>query len=265
MASLLTNAAAMTALQTLTSTNKKLATTQNRIATGERVSEAADNAASWSIATDMRSQNQALSAVQDTIGLGQAVIDTAYTGISEAVELTKDILEKHVALEQMEAGTAEADALEAEITALLDQIAEISGSASFQGMNLLADGTGDGTFVIGFTNNAVTTVTVSAFDLDGVVTDITAATDAAGVKTQLDAMVVAAGALGAAKIRIDSQAEFTSKLRDAIDRGIGQLVDADMNAESAKLSALQVQQQLGIQALSIANSSSPNILTLFRN
>jgi flagellin len=264
MTSLLTNASAMTALQTLTSTNKNLATTQNRIATGERVSQAADNAAYWSIATDMRAQNQALSAVQDTIGLGQAIVDTAYTGLSEAIDLAKDVLEKTVALEQMEAGSAEATALEAEITALTEQMTEISASSSFQGTNLLGDGSGSATFVIAFTDNAVTTLAVAGFDLDTAIGNIAGAADAAAVKTELDTMVAAGGTLGAAKIRLDSQANFTSKLVDAIDRGIGQLVDADMNAESARLSALQVQQQLGIQALSIANSSSQNILSLFR-
>ncbi len=77
-------------------------------------------------------------------------------------------------------------------------------------------------------------------------------------------MIAAAGDLGAAKIQLDSQARFTSALMDSIDRGIGQLVDADMNEESARLSALQVQQQLGIQALSIANANAQNILALFR-
>jgi flagellin len=77
-------------------------------------------------------------------------------------------------------------------------------------------------------------------------------------------MTEAASTLGASKKRIDMQAEFTSKLSDAIERGVGALVDADMNAESARLSALQTQQQLGIQALSIANSNSQNILSLFR-
>jgi flagellin len=77
-------------------------------------------------------------------------------------------------------------------------------------------------------------------------------------------MTTAASDLGAAKKRVDMQSDFVSKLQDAIDRGVGQLVDADMQAESARLSALQVQQQLGIQSLSIANGNAQNILSLFR-
>ena len=77
-------------------------------------------------------------------------------------------------------------------------------------------------------------------------------------------MTTAATNFGSAKKRIDIQSDFVSSLMGAIDRGVASLVDADMNSESTRLQALQVQQQLGIQALSIANSSSQNILSLFR-
>jgi flagellin len=85
-----------------------------------------------------------------------------------------------------------------------------------------------------------------------------------GVDDVLSSMTTAASDLGAVKKRVDLQTNFVSNLMDAIDRGVGQLVDADMSKESARLSALQTQQQLGIQALSIANSNSQNILSLFR-
>ncbi len=84
------------------------------------------------------------------------------------------------------------------------------------------------------------------------------------VDTAISDMTTAASNLGAAKQRVDLQSDFINSLTDAIDRGISQLVDADMNAESTRLKALQVQQQLGVQALSIANSSSQTILSLFR-
>ncbi|AEV37120.1 flagellin domain protein [Pseudovibrio sp. FO-BEG1] len=84
------------------------------------------------------------------------------------------------------------------------------------------------------------------------------------VDATLQTMTDAATDLGSAKARVDMQKQFASDLSDAIDRGIGQLVDADMNEESTRLKALQTQQQLGIQALSIANNASQNILSLFR-
>jgi flagellin len=84
------------------------------------------------------------------------------------------------------------------------------------------------------------------------------------VDTAISAMTDAATVLGAAKSRVGIQQDFVKSLMDAVMRGVGQLVDADMNEESTKLQALQVKQQLGVQALSIANQSSQSILSLFR-
>ena len=100
MSSINTNVAAMTALQTLTMTNKSLTETQNRISTGFRVADASDNAAYWSIATTMRSDNAALSTVQDALGLGAATVDTAYTGIKAAIKVVDQIKSKLVAARQ---------------------------------------------------------------------------------------------------------------------------------------------------------------------
>ncbi|MDF1600251.1 flagellin [Mesorhizobium sp. YIM 152430] len=259
MASILTNTSAMTALQTLQSTNKNLATTQNRIATGERVSTASDNAAYWSIATGMKAQNSANSAVKDSLGFGAAVVDTAYTGLEEGIKLAEQIMAKYVARQQ---GGVDTVAIDAEITELKAQMTSIATSSDFQGQNLLTTMGTALTVVNGYTAaGGTTTITVANYDLEGAGATMT---DAATSQTALDAMRGAAATMGASKARIDSQIEFTGKLMDAIDRGVGVLVDADMNAESARLSALQTQQQLGIQALSIANQNSQSILSLFR-
>ena len=262
MASLLTNASAMTALQTLSQTNKNLATTQNRIATGARVNEASDNAAYWSISVGMKNQSNLQSVVKDSIGFGKAILDAAYTGLDEAIKLTMEIHQRYLAKEQD--GT-DADAIDAEIDELKTAIEEIAIAADFEGQNLLATAGGDVTVVTGYIKDggatAVKTATLTAYGLQAAAATMT---NTATTETALTAMREAASNLGAMKIRLDAQLSFTSKLQDALDRGVGQLVDADMNAESARLSALQVQQQLGIQALSIANSSSQNILSLFR-
>jgi flagellin len=259
MSSLLTNSSAMTALQTLTQINKDLGTAQNRIATGQRVSTASDNAAYWSIATGMRGQNAALSAVQDALGLGAAVVDTASSALEDAIEIAQQIQAKYVARETP--GTDQA-AIDAEITDLKAQVVQIAQGATFEGVNLLATGGAAQNIVTGYTaGTGVTTMSVAAYDLEAA---LGAATTSVAVETAIDAMKTAAATFGSAKTRIESQQSFTDSLMDAIDRGIGQLVDADMEEESARLAALQTQQQLGIQALSIANSSSQNILTLFR-
>ncbi len=259
MSSLLTNSSAMTALQTLSHVNKNLATTQNRISTGQRVSTASDNAAYWSIASGMRAQNGALSAVQDALGLGAAVLDTASSALEEAISKTEQILAKYVARSTPGTDTA---AIDAEITQLSAQVTSIAQNATFQGINMLETGGTAANIVVGYDGTAgVDTMAVAAYDLEAAIGGVS---DAATTETALTAMRAAAATIGAAKARVDSQKAFTSKLMDSIDRGVGQLVDADMEAESARLSALQVQQQLGIQALSIANGSSQTILALFR-
>ena len=310
----------MTALKTLQATNKALETTQARISTGYRVSEASDNAAYWSIATTMRSDNKSLSTVQDALGLGAAKIDTAYTGIKAAIDVVDEIKAKLVAAREPGVDRAK---IQSEITALQGQLTSNAAASTFSGENWLSvDSSATGynaskTMVSSFTRAAdgsvsvgtiaVDTSSIKLFDaatdaaaagtgiLDGrydaatgliladqsaggftvASLDISALTNSSadlttlenyisGVDNAIGLMTTAASDLGAAKKRVDLQMEFTSNLMDTIDRGVGTLVDADMNKESTRLQALQVQQQLGIQALSIANGNSQTILSLFR-
>ena len=135
MSSLMTNSTAMTALQTLRTVSAGLATTQNRISTGYRVSTASDNAAYWSIATTMRSDNMALSAVQDALGLGAATIDTMYTGLSGTVDVVSQIKAKLVA-----ARTPGVDRgkIQSEITELQKQLKNTADSSVFNGENWIS-------------------------------------------------------------------------------------------------------------------------------
>ncbi|MBD1545688.1 flagellin [Roseibium aggregatum] len=302
MSSLMTNASAMTALQTLNATNKQMDQVQNRISTGYRVSTASDNAAYWSIATTMRSDNMALSAVEDALGLGAATVDVMYTATESTVDVVNEIKAKLVAARQPGVDRAK---IQSDITELQGQLQTIADSSVFNGENWLsvdsgaADYNATKTIVGSFTRSggAITIDTIAIditqtelFDatatdgiLDGAKTngnvvstlDISALTDSAADLTTLENMISdvdealgeitdSATLLGSVKKRVDLQKDFVSALTDAIDRGVGQLVDADMNEESTRLQALQVQQQLGIQALSIANSNSQNILSLFR-
>ncbi len=135
MASILTNASAMTALQTLSVTNQNLATTQNRIATGMKVSEASDNAAYWSIATTMRSDNKANSVIQDALGLGGGKVDTAYTAIKNAVTVVDSIKEK--ILSAKNASADDRAKIQTEISSLQAQLTDSIGGASYAGSNLL--------------------------------------------------------------------------------------------------------------------------------
>ena len=328
MASIMTNAAALTALQSLNSTNKNLEVTQARISTGYRVADASDNAAYWSIATTMRSDNQALSTVQDSLGLGASKVDTAYTGMNKAIDTVNQIKTKLVAA----AVSTDADKAkyQIEIKALQDQLKSYADAATFSGTNMLSVTTvstattaADVKVVSAFNRNATGAASISTIDISVEAIKLYEAGTNVGVnkgildsnrtsagvegaaaaptlgaaavaadtytvstmqltngtlyasQSQIEAMIgvvesaakdmtTAATNLGAAKSRIGLQKEFTQSLMDSIDRGVGQLVDADMNKESTRLQALQVQQQLGIQALSIANGNSQSILSLFR-
>lgn len=287
MASILTNASAMAALSTLRSISSSMESTQNNISTGMRVSKASDNAAYWSIATTMRSDNMALSAVNDALGMGAAKVDTAYAGMEAAIDVVKEIKAKVVAAS--EEGVDQSK-IQTEIEQLKEQLLSVANSASFNGQNWLVGGTATETVVSGFVRTGATvevkttnydaatnalfdadtgtggllgTVYAAAFTVDGAdATALAARLDE--VETALSGMTTAGSTLGSLSKRIDLQSDFVAKLSDAIETGVGRLVDADMNEESTKLKALQTQQQLAIQALSIANNDSQNILSLFR-
>ncbi|BAL74625.1 flagellin [Bradyrhizobium cosmicum] len=299
--SLLTNSSAMTALQTLRNVSSQLATTQNRISTGQRVSTASDNAAYWSIATSMRADNAALSAVSDSLGLSAATVDTEYTALTAVVGDQTGGLTKLQAL-LVEAKTAGIDRtkIQADITQIQQQMKGTADAATFNGVNWLsATATTPATFnlVSSFSRVGGTptigsiTLTIANYSLytstqTGILDkvsgtasintiNISALTDSAADQTTLDGYIAqvttalnsvasAAADLGAVKNRLSTNTEFVKTLMDSVDRGVGQLVDADMNAESTRLQALQTQQQLGVQALSIANQNSQSILSLFK-
>ena len=426
MTSILTNTAAMAALQTLRGIDRNMEITQARVSSGMRVQTAADNAAYWSIATTMRSDNHALSTIQDALGLGAAKVDTAYAAMESAIDTVMEIKSKIAAAYGVGANR---NKIQEEITQLQEQLKSIADSATFSGENWLQDYVSDGgtnaqekpvvkQVVASFTRTASGEVAVKTvdytldsstvlFDLNGgkigildssvrfvaeTETAVTVVTTNAGVSTEADyavpfftesqltalgadtnvadariytvggnsymkvaegqwarvtttdpatapavttpvhqnggtsyyfvvlpannldnrkldisvvsvnldkladvasqmntmvpgsapdneavldmlerfldkqllAMTSAASSLGSIQKRIDLQEGFVASLTDVIDKGVGRLVDADMNEESTRLKALQTQQQLGIQSLQIANTNAENILQLFR-
>lgn len=321
MTSILTNSAAMAALQTLRSIDNSLETTQARVSSGMRVETAADNAAYWSIATTMRSDNRAISTVADALGLGAAKVDTAYTSLESVIDVMSEIKAKLVAAREPGVDKTK---INDEISELKNQLISAAQSASFSGENWLYntgdDALGIKSVVASFVRSADGNVKVTTLDFDtanSVLIDIetpeqgylTKPIDLADVMEnppafgpysiinmddlgnpdddtvvqlradttyeEIDGMISvtdfilkgltnAASTLGAITKRIEMQESFVASLGDVIDKGIGRLVDADMNEESTRLKALQTQQQLGIQSLSIANSSAENILQLFR-
>ena len=292
MSSILTNNSAMVALQTLQSVNSNLAKTQDMISTGKEVGKAKDNSAIWAISKVMESDVSGFKAVKDSLALGESTVAVASAGAEQIVNLLNDMKERVVAAT---GDNVDHTKLESDVNALKEQIGSIIRGSQFNGANLL-DAAGGDIDVLGSINrddagdvtNLMITVASVDFETDllGGATattnpsdpilatnilgdiDVSAAAAAATSLTALEAHIQTAidGAaeLGASAKRISDQSEFVSKVTDAMKSGVGAMVDTNMEEASARLQALQVQQQLATQSLSIANQAPQAILSLFR-
>ena len=293
MSSINFNAGATSALETLRNINKDLQKTQNSVSTGERVNSASDGVSYWSIATTMKSDNKALGAASDALGVGAAKVDTAYAATESAIDVVNEIKAKLVTASE---SSTDKEQINLEVEKLQQQLTAVAQAASFSGENWQISGSNTSTtatVVDGFIreDNSSVKITTASFNLSSYAMFETLSSDVGSggilgavmtialtsgstqgdidgfmntVETALSSLTDAGAALGALTTRITLQDEFASKISDAIDSGVSRLIDADMEEESAKLSALQTQQQLAVQSLSIANSSSQNIMTLFR-
>jgi len=276
MNSVNTNVGAMVALQNLNKTNSDLMTTQNRINTGLKVASAKDNGAIYAIAQNQRATSNALNAVKDSLSRGQSTIDVALSAGESVSDLLSQMKEKALAASDTTLDTASRSALNDEFKSLRDQITKVVSNADFNGSNMIKS---SGTTVKALANadgSSVLTVAAQDLSLGGSVLTSSLGTGATiGTQATASAMIgtlttaianvgAALGKLGTGSKALTSHMTFISKLQDTLDAGVGNLVDADLAKESAKLQALQTKQQLGIQALSIANQSSSSLLSLFR-
>jgi flagellin len=278
-----TNVGAMAALQSLTATNKDLATTQTRINTGLNVSSTKDDSAKYTIAQKLRGDLGGLTAVSSSLSTAKSTTDVAVDGAEQISDLLNQMKTK--ATEASDSGiTADSrTAIAKDFAALKDQINTIVNSSSFNGTNLLKASGGSVSALQSTDPNAdtlqvanqdfntnVLTALGSTFgtDSNGAAVGAADATAAKAMITTIDnvskKVSTTLSTLGSASRKIDGQSTFVSKLSDTITGGIGNLVDADLAKESAKLQALQVKQQLGVQALSIANQAPQTITSLFR-
>ena len=263
-----TNVGAMVALQNLNATNRELTVAQNRVNTGLAVANAKDNGAIFAVASNMRADMGALTAVKNSIQRGQAVIDIALAAgetISKALEEQKALA---VAIQSSAAGSASETAYLADFNALGTEITAALAGATFDGTNIYAAGSA--------TNNLVVQTSIAGtYTVHGVAAAATTVATATGTIVRAGATVAAVDAAGAAfnarlavlgshSKSLERQLTFTSKMQDALESGVGNLVDADLAKESARLTALQTKQQLGVQALGIANQSGSILLGLFR-
>ena len=281
MASVNTNASALVALQNLNASNARLDITQNRVSTGLKVQGAKDNAAVWAIAQNQRSNTSAYEAVTTSLNRATSIADVSLSAGESISDLLIQLKQKATAAADPGGSAASRTAYNNEFQALLESVQSFADNAKFDGKNILN----------GFDDDGVTATTAplnflaSGEDPTQVITldrqnfslaalgldpapDLSLIADATTALTAIDAAIATVSSglaeLGAQAKQIENHTTFVSKLVDALEVGIGNLVDADLAKESAKLQALQVQQQLGVQALSIANQAPQVLLSLFQ-
>jgi len=283
MSSINTNLAAMTALQSLKSVQGAMATTQERVATGLKVNNSKDNAAYFAISTTMKGDVSTFKAIGDNLALAGGSVATARKGTEQIGKLVGQMMEK-ISLAQANE-TVDRGLLQNDLDALASDITNVIEQSGFNGQNLLKGAAAVQTVVTGISRGAggtgitATNFTFSSQNMTAVQTAVDAidvktptgagaaaalATALSTVEAQMKVVTEANAAFGLAETRINNQKDFISKVADNFTAGIGAIVDADMNQEAAKFQALQVQQQLAGQALSIANQQPQQILSLFR-
>jgi flagellin len=269
-----TNVGAMIALQNLNKTNTDLQTTQNRINTGLKVGSAKDDGAAFAIAQSQRSTVSSLDAVKDSLSRATSVVDVASSAGESVSDMLTQLKEKALAASDTSLDSTSRSALKADFDSIRDQITKTLTNASFNGINLVDGSQTSVTALANADGSSVLTVAAQNLSLGGSIVTLASdasfatASSAGALLSTLDSSINSVSAalakLGTSSKAVDNHLEFVGKLQDSITAGIGNLVDADLAKESAKLQALQTKQQLGIQALSIANQSTSTVLSLFR-
>lgn len=274
MLSVNTNYGAYVALQNLNATNKALSETQNRINTGLKISGPKDNGAIFAIAEGIRADIQSLGAVTNSLDRATSVVDTAVAAGQAVSDLLKEMKEKALAARDTSIDDNTRAAYNADFVALRDQIKKILDNAVFDGTNLVNGDTSQIAALANADGDETITSTAQDLSLGGTIVSLAAtatistSADASSaistIAASLDALGLALANLGTDSKKLGIHKSFMTKLSDELKNGLGNLVDADLATESARLQALQTKQQLGIQALSIANQAPSTLLALFR-
>ena len=269
-----TNVGAMIALENLAQTQNQLQTVQQQINTGLKVSSAKDDASTWAIAQNQRAQVQSLDSVVGSLNRSSSSVDVAISAGTSISNLLTEMKSKALAASDQGLDNTSRQALNNQFQSLRDQITTIVSNADFNGTNMIKSG---GTTLYALANaDGSSKITVAAQDLSlgganvtvtstaTIGTATTASTMIGTLQTSINNVSASLAKLGTGSTALSNHATFISNLQDTLNQGIGNLVDANLAKDSATLQALQTKQSLGIQALSIANSSTSSLLGLFR-
>ena len=276
-----TNTSAMIALQNLNRTNDQLASTQSRVNTGLKVQGARDNAAVWAVAQGQRADMGSLEAVTTSLNRATSIADVSLAAGEQISDLLIELKGKATAASDESATLAMRTSYNDEFQSLLKSIQSFADNAIFDGSNIL-DGTATAGINFLASADGAETITLDRQDLTltglglaastapvAAAPDLLSKVNADDALTRINTAISTSTArlaeLGAQSKQIERHTTYVGKLSDALEAGIGNLVDADLAKESARLQALQVQQQLGVQALSIANQAPQIILSLFQS
>jgi flagellin len=269
-----TNNGANIALQYLTATQGQLDQTQSRINSGLKVATARDDGAIYAIAQNQRGQVAGYSAVISSINNATSSVDVALSAGQSISDLLIQLKTKALSAADSSLDTASRQALNSNFVALRDQITTIVSNAVFNGFNLVNGSTNQITALASADGTRRITTSAQNMKLSGSIvtmkstatisTQAKASTLVATIQASLTNVNSALAKLSSGAAKFSIQATFAQKLSDTLTAGIGNLVDANMASESAMLQSLQVKQQLGVQALSIANQRPQSILSLFR-
>ena len=274
MLSVNTNTGAMVALQYLNNTQAAMSQTQSAINSGMKVASAKDNGAVYAIAQNMRGDVAGYTAVTDSLNRGMSTLDVAMSAGQSISDLLVEMKTKALAASDTSLDTASRSAMNQDFVALRDQISTIVNNAVFNGYNMVDGSTTQITALASTDGSRRITVAAQNMSLSGSIVTVStgasistqagASTMVTAIQNSLTNVDSALAKLSSGSKKFSIQIDFSQKLSDALTSGIGNLVDANMANESAMLQSLQVKQQLGVQALSIANQAPQTILSLFR-
>jgi len=276
-----TNMGAMVALQSLETTQQQLAVTQKQISTGYRVADASDDGAAYAIAQGIRSNVGALTSANQQLGTVQGLLSTTQSGLNNISTMMGSMRDVLVKLADSSVQGNDRTNYEQQYTSMLANVKTFVQDADYNGQTLIGDVTGSsGTFgrVAVTRNESGSTYGISTFSGSALYGSLSFTTTQLGGASTVAALITASGTfmnqqnalgnelntIGSSVNFVNNQTTYNSDKIDALNGGLGSLVDADLAKESAQLTALQIRQQLGTQALSLANQSPQSLLSLFK-
>ena len=269
-----TNGGALLALQYLNRTSSELQQVQTRLNTGLRVANAKDDGGTYGVAQNLRAKIAGMSVVDRSLDRATSTVDVAAAAGEAVSDLLVQLKEKALGAKDASLDAASRTAYNEDFKRLRDQITKVVNNADFNGTNMVKTGGSAMTAIVDSSGSNTITVSAEVLSLGGSIVTLGATASigtvaaASAAAILLDASITNVGSalarLGAGSKALGISSSFSSKIKDALETGLGNLVDADLSRESARLQSLQVKQQLGVQALSIANQSSSMLLSLFR-